>query len=173
MVPLVKSTPEQPAAGAPAKTSAETEAAPSPNPAMAPSGGIAALPYSDRVLASASYLAALGGFWLVVPALVFLWRGRKSPFLGFHAVQAIFLQVATIPIAGVGLGLAYALSSLIVVLGSDKLVPLAAFLLFGIGGVAMTIPTAATVWMGMCALRGQPRELPLLGRWARNVVRDV
>jgi hypothetical protein len=141
--------------------------------AMAPSGVVAGLPYGIRLLASAADLSAFGGFWLVVPAFVFLWKGRRERFLGFHALQAVFLQVATIPLVGVGLGLAYALSSIFLTIGSERLVPLAGFLFFTIGGLAITIPAAATVWMGMCALRGQPRELPVLGGWAKGVLRDV
>jgi uncharacterized membrane protein len=171
--PSASAAHDQATAGPAAPFRPTVERVPSFAEAMAPSGIVAGLPYGIRVLASAAYLSALGGFWLVVPAFVFLWKGRREQFLGFHALQAVFLQVATIPLVGIGLGLAYGLSSIFLVIGSEKLVPLAGFLFFAIGGLATTIPVAATVWMGMCALRGQPRELPVLGRWAKSVLRDV
>ena len=139
---------------------------------MAPGGVVAGVPYNHRVLASASYLSAFGGFWLIVPAAVYLWKGRQDRFLGFHALQAVFLQVAMIPIVFIGLGLAYAIGAAMTLI-SHNMQPLAGFLALTIAGLAFTIPSAATVWLGMCALRGQPRELPLLGRWANAVVRDV
>lgn len=151
---------------------AEKEPKPSWAEVMAPGRMIAGIPYNHRVLASASYLSAFAGFWLIVPAVVFLWKGRQDRFLGFHALQAVFLQIAMIPVMFIGLGLAYALGAAMTLI-SYKLQPIAGFLALVIAGLAFTLPSAATVWLGMCALRGQPRELPLLGRWAHSVVRDV
>ena len=130
------------------------------------------VPRNDRILASAGYLSAFGGFWLVVPGMVYIWNGRQSRFLGFHAVQAVLLQVALIPITFIGLGVATALEMWIAVATGDRhgSAPLAALAFFAVVGLAVMLPSAATVWMGMCALRGQPRALPLLGRWARKVV---
>jgi uncharacterized membrane protein len=139
---------------------------------MQPGSLVAGVPYNHRVISAVSYLSAFSGFWLVVPGVVFLWKGRRDRFLGFHALQAIYLQVALIPITFVGIGLAYAVS-LTIDMANPKLAPLSVFLVFALAGLAFTIPSAATVWMSMCALRGQPRELPLLGRWARNVMKDV
>jgi hypothetical protein len=46
-------------------------------------------------------------------------------------------------------------------------------LFFVVLGLTAVMPTATIVWVGFCALRGQPRELPVLGRWARRVVDDL
>jgi uncharacterized membrane protein len=141
----------------------------------APAVSLSTVPHNERVLASASYFSSFSGFWFVVPGVVYLWKGKQSRFLGFHAIQAILLQVALIPVTFFGLGVGYALSAAIVLLAGDsKGAAIAAMIaLFTLTGLAVTVPTAATVWLGLCALRGQPRALPLLGRWANAVIRDV
>jgi uncharacterized membrane protein len=130
------------------------------------------IPPADRALASAAYLAAFGGFWLVVPAALYFWKGRESKFLGFHAVQAVMLHVAMIPIAAVAAGVGMALGVLLEGIGGRAATALLVVLVFLILGLALMLPAAATLWMGLSALRGQPRSLPLLGRWARRVVGD-
>jgi uncharacterized membrane protein len=124
----------------------------------------------ERMLASAAYLAALAGFWLIVPAVLYFWKGRQSRFLGFHAVQAVMLQVALIPITTIGVGVAAVIVLLLEGIGGKMGGAVAALIFFFVIGIALMIPAAATLWMGLCALRGQPRKLPLLGRWASRVV---
>jgi uncharacterized membrane protein len=129
----------------------------------------------DRMLACAGYFGALAGFWLVIPAIAYAWRGRQSRFVGFHAVQAVLLQVAAIPIVFFGIGVSGALSMWISMSTGDKFghAPLAKLAEYAVLGVVFTIPAATTLWLGFSALRGKPRSLPLLGRWANNVVKDV
>lgn len=130
---------------------------------------------NERVLASAAYLAALGGFWLVGPAvayLVYLWQGRTSRFLAFHAVQSLLLQVVLIPISMAAIGVAAGLYVLLTAVGSTAALAAAVVVVFTVLGLALMVPVAVTVWVGLCALRGQPRALPVLGRWAARVVDD-
>ncbi len=138
------------------------------NPAVA----LSAVPHGERVLASASYFSAFTGFWFVVPGVVYLWKGKESHFLGFHALQAVMLQVAVVPVAFAGIGLAYAFAALIGLIGSPAASIMGMIVFFTIFGLAVTVPMASFVWLGLCALRGQPRSLPLLGRWANAVLRD-
>ena len=134
-----------------------------------------AVPRNERVFASAGYLAALGGFWLIGPAvayLVYLWNGRQSRFLAFHAVQSLLLQVVLIPISMAAIGVAAAVYFLLGAIGNTAALAAATVLFFTVLGLALMVPVAATVWVGLCALRGQPRALPVLGRWAARVVDD-
>ncbi|APR87640.1 hypothetical protein A7982_12989 [Minicystis rosea] len=129
------------------------------------------VPRPERVLASAAYLSALGGFWLIVPAALYLWRGKTSRFIGFHAVQAVMLQVALIPIGAIAIGACMGLMILLDGVGHAASA-LGIVLAYLVLGLAVMLPAAITLWMGLCALRGQPKSLPLLGRWARRVVGD-
>lgn len=130
------------------------------------------VPRSERVLASAAYLSALGGFPFIVPAALYLWKGKESRFLGFHAVQAVMLQVALIPIAFFVIGIAMALGALVEGIGGQAGMVVGMLAMYTVLGLALMIPAAVTLWMGLSALRGQPRSLPLLGRWAQRVVGD-
>ena len=122
--------------------------------------------------ASAAYLSSFTGLWLVVPAVLYVWKGRRSRFLGFHAVQAVLLQVAMLPVALFGMGLGATLMLALEAIGGQKLAVLGPLVFFVVLGLAVTVPAAATVWLAMCALRGKPRALPVLGRWAAGVVGD-
>ena len=139
---------------------------------VAPQSLALAVPRTERVLASAAYLSALGGFWLIVPAALYLWKGRESRFLGFHAIQAVMLQVALIPIGALAVGVSLGLGMLIDGIGGRVASALWIVMVFLVVGLAVMLPAAATLWMGLSALRGQPKALPLLGRWARRVVSD-
>jgi len=138
-----------------------------------PPVSLAAVPHEERVLASAAYFSSFAGLWLIVPAAIYLWKGRQSRFLGFHAVQSVLLQVALIPVGCFGLGVAFAIMEAIEIFGSARAAPLASLLFFIVLGVTVTLPSATIVWLGFSALRGKPRALPLLGRWANQIVRDV
>lgn len=141
-------------------------------PKPAPQPMALAVPRTERVLASAAYLSALGGFWLVVPAALYFWKGKDSRFVGFHAIQAVMLQVALIPIGTVAIGVSMALGVLIDGIAGSLGSALWIIMVFLVLGLAVALPAAATLWMGLSALRGQPKSLPLLGRWARRVVGD-
>lgn len=130
------------------------------------------VPRTDRVLASAAYLSAFGGFWFVVPAALYFWRGRESRYLGFHAVQAVMLHVALIPVGAIAIGVSMGLSVFLEGIGGRAASALWIVLVFVVLGLMVMLPAAVTLWMGLSALRGQPRSLPLLGRWARRVVGD-
>ena len=137
-----------------------------------PAAAVSLVPRNDRMFASAAYLSSFTGLWLIVPAALYVWKGRQSRFLGFHAVQAVLLQVALIPVALFGTGLGATLMLVLEAIGGEKLAVLGPLVFFGVLGLAATLPAVATVWLAMCALRGKPRALPVLGRWAMQVVGD-
>jgi uncharacterized Tic20 family protein len=56
----------------------------------------------DRLLAAASYVGYLAGFWLIVPIVVYVLKREKSRFVAFHALQAIIVHVLLVPIAIIG-----------------------------------------------------------------------
>ena len=126
---------------------------------------------SNRMWAAAGYLSFFVGFWIVVPAIAYAWKGRYSRFVAFHAVQAVLLQVALIPCMGVGMGI----SNVLRVIGGTRrghetLPEVVAGLVFAF---LVTLPVLASAWLGINALRGKTRTLPVLGRWAKRVVKDA
>ena len=107
------------------------------------------------------------GFWIVVPAIACAWKGRYSRFVAFHAVQTVLLQVALIPSMGI--------SNVLRVIGGTRrghetLPEVVAGLVFAF---LVTLPVLASAWLGINALRGKTRTLPVLGRWAKRVVKDA
>lgn len=135
----------------------------------------ATLPYGERMLASTAYFAALAGMWLVVPVALYFWKGRQSRFIGFHAIQAVLLQVVLIPVLFIGIGVSFALGAWVTSATHDRYgnAPLAELVTYAVAGIAYTIPIATTLWLGLCALRGQPRTVPLLGRWAKRIAGEI
>jgi uncharacterized membrane protein len=133
---------------------------------------LAAVPYGERVLASSAYLGALAGLWLILPAALYFWKSRQSRFIGFHAIQAMLLQVALIPVLTIGVGVSGAVA-IAITMANDKLAPLASIVSSVLLGLTFMAPVAMTLWLGLCALRGQPRSLPLLGRMARRVSGEI
>jgi len=131
---------------------------------------LAVVPYGERAMASASYFMPVVGLWLVGPFVFLLWKGRSSRFVAFHAVQAMLLQVALIPVCAVGVGVSMAV---LAAFATDKygntswIAPIASM---AVWGVVLALPSVATLWMGFAALKGQPRSLPLLGRLAKRLM---
>jgi uncharacterized Tic20 family protein len=60
-------------------------------PSAAPVGTMPS--QDDRLLAVASHLSFLVGFWLVVPIVVYAIKRKESPFVAFQALQSAVLQV--------------------------------------------------------------------------------
>ncbi len=126
---------------------------------------------SNRMWAAAGYLSFFVGFWIVVPAIAYAWRGRHSRFVAFHAVQAVLLQVALVPCLAVGMGISNVLRLIGGSRRGNETVPeLVAGLVLAF---LATLPVLATAWLGISALRGKTRTLPVLGRWAKKVVKDA
>jgi uncharacterized membrane protein len=129
----------------------------------------------ERINVGAAYLSVFIGLWFFAPLALYLWKGKSSRFVAFHAAQAIVLHLAMIPTVFVGdvLGLvAYgALDSLrLPGVGGRLLMELVFYTPVGLG---TSLPLFLTVWMGIAATRGHGRALPLLGRWAEHLAANV
>lgn len=62
-----------------------------------PTLGAAEPTQEDRMMAAASYLGYLVGFWLVVPIVIYVLKREKSRFVAFHSLQAIIVHALAIP----------------------------------------------------------------------------
>ena len=111
---------------------------------------------SMKTLASAERLAAAGGYFTLVPAVVllFLPAFRSSSFVRFHAWQSIFLW-------GV-----FFLASLIGILLSNIAAAIVLLLLGILGSLAMFF-----LWivLSLKAWQGERLELPLFGLLAQRL----
>jgi uncharacterized membrane protein len=127
---------------------------------------------NDRIMASAAYLATFTGFWLIAPAIFYVLRGRRSRFVAFHAVQSLLLQVALLPLMFGSWGIALAIVELARGREGTAASPIVTVIALPIVSILLVFAPAVVMWMGMSALRGRARTLPLLGRWAHRVVGD-
>jgi uncharacterized membrane protein len=110
---------------------------------------------ADSLLAAVAYVALAPAIvFLLVPAI------RSRLFVRFHAWQAILFAGASCVLAGL-LRLLFLLFSVIPFGGS-----LVAWLLLGVGGLAITI-----LWLALVikAALGQRFELPWIGMWAARL----
>jgi uncharacterized membrane protein len=109
----------------------------------------------DKLLAAFAYVAVVPAIaFLVVPAI------RLRSFVRFHAWQALFFAAATC-ILGLVLRLLFVIFSVLPFGGF-----LFAWLLIGVGGIAVVIMWAAL--LAKAAL-GDRWELPFLGPWATRL----
>jgi uncharacterized membrane protein len=112
---------------------------------------------TDQVLGALAYVAIVPAIVvLVIPAL----RHRK--FVRFHAWESLLFAAAAFVLALV-LRLLFLLFSVLPFGGS-----LVAWLLIGVGGLAMVISWAALL---VKAALGDRYELPVVGNWAARLVR--
>ncbi len=84
----------------PHQAGAAPNAQPGTSPQGVPSNGVPpgapvapGSPQEERLLAAASYLTWMAGFWVVGPIAIFLVYKDKSRFVAFHAVQSIVVSV--------------------------------------------------------------------------------
>jgi uncharacterized membrane protein len=124
----------------------------------------------DRILAAVSHFAILGGFWLIVPAAIYVWKRQTSRFVAFHALQAAILAVAVIPLwifsvmVCVAIGVASAALHLPGLAFFDTALVAISIVFCGVVTLMMA------VYGGIQALRGRGWSMPLIGRLARRVV---
>ena len=112
----------------------------------------------DALLAAAAYVT-------VVPAVVFLAvpAMRRSPFVRFHAWQAVFFAAAA-SVLGMVLRLLFVILSILPLLGF-----LLAWLLIGVGAIAVAILWGVLV---VKAAQGHGYELPIIGPLAARVAQQ-
>jgi uncharacterized Tic20 family protein len=118
----------------------------------------------DRTWGMLSHLGAVAGIvlgvgtigWLA-PLVIWLVYRERSPFVGFHALQELFFQLAWLAILAVGWGITLILMMLLV-----------GFLLLPVMGILHLVPIIWAVIAAIKANNGEWYEYPLVGRWALN-----
>lgn len=115
--------------------------------------------------------------WWIGPLIIFLIK-RDSRFVSFHALQALFLQIAYLIVMGGGVVLWFLVMVLFVAhqsVGHSPAAPLGIFLMFpliwfGFIGTFVLMMIVAIVF-GVKAGRGEWAEYPVLGSLARRVLK--
>jgi uncharacterized membrane protein len=120
--------------------------------------------WQERALGSAAYFCSLTGLWFFGPLAIYFWKGRASRFVGFHALQSMLLTFAML------------LVMLILGLGAVLLVnalhgtPLAWSLFYALSALCILLPLSVQLWLGIRVVLGRPVVLPLVGRWAQEII---
>jgi uncharacterized membrane protein len=130
----------------------------------------------ERTMATLAHVLQLVGWW-IVPLVIFLVK-RESRFVRFHALQALMLQLVYMAMFAVCIVGWFALIfSTIVQHPAPKggAPPPAIFLvfpLFWLGFMGMyVLLTVTAIVFGIRAGRGEWAAYPLLGAWARKMLR--
>lgn len=109
-----------------------------------------------HLLTLLGYVVALGQY--IAPLVIYLVYKDRSPFVAFHALQALLFQLLALAVlAALGLFTIITLG-----LGALLTVPL----MFALG-VAMLV---YTILAAIAANQGNWYELPFAGRWARGML---
>jgi uncharacterized membrane protein len=121
-------------------------------------------------MAAIAHLSFFAGFWLVAPIVIYVMKRKESRFIGFHALQAILVQILSgvLTVAGlvlmiVGGVVAGALrneaAAVVVMVLSVLLLALP-----GLGALAAHGVLAYGAW------QGKSWEVPLIGRIAKGIL---
>ncbi|WP_438011037.1 DUF4870 domain-containing protein [Sorangium sp. So ce321] len=125
----------------------------------------------ERMLAGAAYLSTLVGLWVVGPAALYAWKRHHSRLVAFHAVQAVLLNLAMVPATAIALGLVFGAYLGLMTSRLDSTASAVAGVILVVALVlVMGLQFLVTAWMGIAAMRGRARPLPLLGRWAAQIL---
>jgi uncharacterized membrane protein len=132
-------------------------------------GPLVASTPGERILGGCAYPSSLlPGLWFLSPLVLYLWKGRKSRFIGFHAVQALLLDVALLPAMGALVILSFWFQ---MVLGGRRPSAFAYVATTTTWMLAFFLPFIVNVWLGVRVMRGRPGVVVLLGWLARRLVR--
>jgi uncharacterized membrane protein len=129
----------------------------------------------ERTMATLAHVLQLVG-GCIAPLVIFLVK-RESRFVKFHALQALLLQVVYLVVFGVLMVSWFALifSTIVLHPPAKGAPPPAIFLvlpLVWIGTMGLwALTLALAVVFGIKAGRGEWAEYPLLGRWARRMLK--
>jgi len=130
----------------------------------------------ERTMATLAHVLQVVAWW-IAPLIIFLVK-RESKFVSFHALQALFLQIAYIVVMAGFMVLWFSTIFLTILHGanhSNTQPPVAIFLMFpliwlGFMGVWIVTLVIAIVY-GVKAGRGEWAEYPVLGPLARRILK--
>ncbi len=126
----------------------------------------------EKSMALLAHVLQLIGAWLA-PLIIYLVK-RESKFVSFHALQALFLQLAVMGCGVVGVVGFFVVMFLSIPHMQHQQAPPAFLVLFpliwlGVMGMWMLVLVTAIVY-GIKAGRGEWANYPVLGGWARRVL---
>ena len=101
----------------------------------------------DRTMAMLAFLLGILTYWLG-PLIIYLVKKDKSPFVAFHALQALFFQLVILVLHFVGVPTLH---------------------VFGWGAVTV-LNIVVCVVGGLAANRGEWYEIPVIGEFARKQI---
>jgi len=135
----------------------------------------AATTQDERTIAVLAHVLQLVGGW-IAPLVIFLVK-RQSRFASFHALQVLFLQLIYLVVSGC-LMVFWISGILLAVLhthGTNNAPPPVVFFVFPFIMLGFMGFWAATIVIAVVysvkAGRGEWAEYPVLGRWARGVLK--
>lgn len=109
-----------------------------------------------HLLTLLAYVSVLGQY--IAPLVIYLVYKDRSPFVAFHALQALLFQLLALAVV-VALGL-----FTIITLGLGALLTVPLMFALGVAVLVYTILAA------IAANQGNWYELPFAGRWARGML---
>lgn len=128
----------------------------------------------ECILAGIAHLAFLGGFWIVGPVVIYLWKRKASPFVAFHSVQAIFVSLLGMIAGTVGVIVfmsVYVGGAFMSAAGDNEVLAIVAF--FGgllLCGIITLTPAIIAVVAGYRAFKGRTWSIPFIGSLSRRIL---
>jgi uncharacterized Tic20 family protein len=128
----------------------------------------------DRVLAGACHLAMFVGFPIVGPLALYFVKKDSSRFVAFHALQATFLGVASIPLFVIGYA-AGMIGAIAFAAAAEKTKNVAVMIgtpiaFLGGFGLPMLVVCGISLYAAYRGFTGSAWRIPLLGRLADKVL---
>jgi uncharacterized membrane protein len=119
-------------------------------------------------MAAVAHLSFFAGFWLVAPIVIYVMKRKESRFIGFHALQAILVQILSgvLTVAGLVLMIVGGVVAGALRNEAAAVVVLSVLLLAlpGLGALAAHGVLAYGAW------QGKSWEVPLIGRIAKGIL---
>jgi len=129
----------------------------------------------ERTMAILAHVLQIVGWW-IAPLIIFLIK-RESRFTSFHALQALLLQILYMFLMGVFMvvwitGIFIVVVHALTQKGAPPPTGLLLLPLIWLGWMALwALMIVMAIVYGIKAGRGEWSEYPVLGRWARSVLK--
>jgi hypothetical protein len=145
---------------------------------MSTADSFAAPTQDDRTMAMLAHVLQIFTWW-IGPLVIFIVK-QDSKFVRFHALQALLWQTALVVFWMLGMAVWFAavFSTVFSRIGRtapDSAPPVAVFVGFGVIWLLLMAMYLANIlfgiWFGIKAGRGEWACYPLIGRWARHIVK--